>query len=228
MILKTDRGDAGRRIDLVLRRHLAGVGVATRTRIQDWIEAGHVSVNGAAVRRVSTRTAAGDVIAVAFPRRRRGGRWTSSRSHSTFFMRTITSWPWTSRPASCASHARAHERNADERAALARAPLARGPAAVARGTPGQAHVRHRPGSEDARDTRRAAARQDRQGLSGAGVRPVDSSSRRDRPAPGPRRIRPSPRRGVGISRRSERDASSSASRKSLLHTPAWACCAAGW
>ena len=67
MILKTDRGDAGRRIDLVLRRHLAGVGVATRTRIQDWIEAGHVSVNGAAVRRVSTRTAAGDVIAVALP-----------------------------------------------------------------------------------------------------------------------------------------------------------------
>ena len=67
MILKTDRGDAGRRIDLVLRRHLAGVGVATRTRIQDWIEAGHVSVNGAAVRRVSTRTAVGDVIAVALP-----------------------------------------------------------------------------------------------------------------------------------------------------------------
>src|SRR6185436_20285127 len=58
---------AGRRIDLVLRRHLAGVGVATRTRIQDWIEAGHVSVNGAAVRRVSTRTAVGDVIAVALP-----------------------------------------------------------------------------------------------------------------------------------------------------------------
>lgn len=67
VILKTDRGDAGRRIDLVLRRHLAGVGVATRTRIQDWIEAGHVSVNGAAVRRVSTRTAAGDVIAVSLP-----------------------------------------------------------------------------------------------------------------------------------------------------------------
>ena len=68
VILKTDSGRRGpARIDLVLRRHLAGVGVATRTRIQDWIEAGHVSVNGAAVRRVSTRTAAGDVIAVALP-----------------------------------------------------------------------------------------------------------------------------------------------------------------
>ena len=67
MILKTDRGDAGRRLDLVLRRHLAGVGAATRTRIQDWIETGHVKVNGAAVRRVSTRTAVGDVIAVALP-----------------------------------------------------------------------------------------------------------------------------------------------------------------
>jgi 23S rRNA pseudouridine1911/1915/1917 synthase len=67
MILKTDRGDAGRRLDLVLRRHLAGVGAATRTRIQDWIETGQVKVNGAAVRRVSTRTAVGDVIAVALP-----------------------------------------------------------------------------------------------------------------------------------------------------------------
>jgi 23S rRNA pseudouridine1911/1915/1917 synthase len=67
MIVTTDRGDAGRRLDLVLRRHLAGVGVATRTRIQNWIETGHVTVNGAAVRRVSRRTTAGDVIGVALP-----------------------------------------------------------------------------------------------------------------------------------------------------------------
>jgi 23S rRNA pseudouridine1911/1915/1917 synthase len=67
MILKADRGDAGQRLDLVLRRHLAGVGVASRTRIQDWIETGQVSVNGASVRRVSTRTAAGDLIAVILP-----------------------------------------------------------------------------------------------------------------------------------------------------------------
>jgi 23S rRNA pseudouridine1911/1915/1917 synthase len=67
MILTADRGDAGRRLDLVLRRHLAGVGAATRTRIQDWIEAGHVCVNGAAVRRASRRTATGDVIVVGPP-----------------------------------------------------------------------------------------------------------------------------------------------------------------
>jgi 23S rRNA pseudouridine1911/1915/1917 synthase len=67
MIVKADRGDAGRRLDLVLRRHLAGVGVATRTQIQGWIARGQVSINGAAVRRVSTRAAAGDVISVAGP-----------------------------------------------------------------------------------------------------------------------------------------------------------------
>jgi 23S rRNA pseudouridine1911/1915/1917 synthase len=67
MILKTDRGDAGRRIDLVLRRHLAGVGAATRTRIQEWIETGQVSVNGAAIHRVSRRILEGDSIDVRLP-----------------------------------------------------------------------------------------------------------------------------------------------------------------
>jgi 23S rRNA pseudouridine1911/1915/1917 synthase len=67
MILKTDRGDAGRRIDLVLRRHLAGFEAATRTRIQEWIEAGQVSVNGAAIHRVSRRVSAGDSIDVRLP-----------------------------------------------------------------------------------------------------------------------------------------------------------------
>ena len=66
-ILTADRGDAGQRLDLVLRRHLADVSVATRTRIQAWIEDGHVTVNGAAVRRASTRAAAGDVLTVALP-----------------------------------------------------------------------------------------------------------------------------------------------------------------
>jgi 23S rRNA pseudouridine1911/1915/1917 synthase len=66
-ILTADRGDSGRRLDLVLRRHLSDVAVATRTRIQAWIEEGHVTVNGAAVRRVSTRAAAGDVLSVSLP-----------------------------------------------------------------------------------------------------------------------------------------------------------------
>jgi 23S rRNA pseudouridine1911/1915/1917 synthase len=47
-----------------LRRHLADVTGATRTRLQSWIEAGQVSVNGATVCRPAARLAAGDEIAV--------------------------------------------------------------------------------------------------------------------------------------------------------------------
>jgi 23S rRNA pseudouridine1911/1915/1917 synthase len=61
----TDRGDAGRRLDLALRRHLNDVPHATRTRVQAWIEAGHVQINGTAVQRTSTRVAAGDVLSIA-------------------------------------------------------------------------------------------------------------------------------------------------------------------
>ncbi len=66
-ILTADRGDAGLRLDLVLRRHLTDVDAATRTHIQAWIENGHVTVNGTPVRRVSARAARGDVVAVALP-----------------------------------------------------------------------------------------------------------------------------------------------------------------
>ena len=66
-ILTADRGDAGRRLDLMLRRHLFGVDAASRTRVQAWIENGLVTVNGAPVRRVSARTALGDVVAVVLP-----------------------------------------------------------------------------------------------------------------------------------------------------------------
>jgi len=59
-----DRGDAGRRLDLVLRRHLADVDDATRTRVQTWIENGLVTVNGSVVRRVASRAAFGDRISV--------------------------------------------------------------------------------------------------------------------------------------------------------------------
>jgi 23S rRNA pseudouridine1911/1915/1917 synthase len=65
--LVTDRGDAGRRLDLVLRRHLTDLSRATRTRVQFWIEDGRVTVNGGVVRRVSTRVGAGDEVTVALP-----------------------------------------------------------------------------------------------------------------------------------------------------------------
>jgi 23S rRNA pseudouridine1911/1915/1917 synthase len=66
-IVIADRGDAGVRIDLVVRRHLADVDAATRTRVQAWIEAGKVTVNGVPVRRASARTALGDRVAIALP-----------------------------------------------------------------------------------------------------------------------------------------------------------------
>jgi 23S rRNA pseudouridine1911/1915/1917 synthase len=63
-----DRGDAGRRLDLVLRRHLTDIGQATRTRIQLWIENGHVAINGRSVHRVAARAALGDVVTIELPR----------------------------------------------------------------------------------------------------------------------------------------------------------------
>jgi 23S rRNA pseudouridine1911/1915/1917 synthase len=62
-----DRGDAGERLDLVLRRHLADIPSATRTRVQAWIRDGYVTVNGAPNRRVSVRAAAGDIVQVRLP-----------------------------------------------------------------------------------------------------------------------------------------------------------------
>jgi 23S rRNA pseudouridine1911/1915/1917 synthase len=62
-----DRGDAGVRIDRVLRRHLGDLDAATRTRVQAWIEDGRVTVNGAPVRRVSVRAALGDRVSIELP-----------------------------------------------------------------------------------------------------------------------------------------------------------------
>jgi 23S rRNA pseudouridine1911/1915/1917 synthase len=66
-IVTADRGDAGRRLDLVLRRHLADVDTATRARVQTWIADGKVTVNGRAVRRVARRAALGDVVTIVLP-----------------------------------------------------------------------------------------------------------------------------------------------------------------
>jgi 23S rRNA pseudouridine1911/1915/1917 synthase len=63
-IVTADRGDAGRRLDLVLRRHLADVDTATRARVQTWIANGQVTVNGRAVHRAAARAALGDVVTI--------------------------------------------------------------------------------------------------------------------------------------------------------------------
>ena len=65
--IEIDRGDVGQRLDHVLRRHLAGLDIATRTRVQAWIESGLVDVNGTAVRRVAARVAPGDLVEVVLP-----------------------------------------------------------------------------------------------------------------------------------------------------------------
>jgi len=62
--LTADRGDEGRRLDLVLRRHLTDVRAASRTTVQTWIADGRVAVNGLVIRRASRRAARGDVVTV--------------------------------------------------------------------------------------------------------------------------------------------------------------------
>ena len=64
-LLTADRGDAGERLDLVLRRHLTGLFGATRSRVQRWIAEGRVTVNGRPATRAAARVATGDAIALA-------------------------------------------------------------------------------------------------------------------------------------------------------------------
>lgn len=59
-----DRGDAGHRIDRVLLRRLADVPGLSRTRVQAWVEAGHVRVDGALVRKPSARVPPGATVVV--------------------------------------------------------------------------------------------------------------------------------------------------------------------
>lgn len=61
--IRADRGDAGKRLDHVLQRHLAGIEWASRTKIQRWIEDGVILVNG--VRRdPADRVAHGDEVTI--------------------------------------------------------------------------------------------------------------------------------------------------------------------
>ena len=55
-----DRGDIGLRLDLVLLRHLGHEPGVSRARIQKWITAGRVTVNGAPAPRIAWRVAEGD------------------------------------------------------------------------------------------------------------------------------------------------------------------------
>jgi len=65
-VVTLTRSDTGRRLDVVLTRHLADI-AASRTTVQRWIEGGLVHVNGGLVARVSARGTAGDAVAVALP-----------------------------------------------------------------------------------------------------------------------------------------------------------------
>ena len=62
--IATDRGDHGIRVDRVLLRHLRDERSVSRNRIQKWIEAGDVLVNGAPPPRAAWRVQAGDDLQV--------------------------------------------------------------------------------------------------------------------------------------------------------------------
>ena len=70
--IKLDRGDHGVRVDRVLLRHLRDERGVSRNRIQKWIDAGDVLVNGTVPSRAAWRVQAGDElrIRVAEPARR--------------------------------------------------------------------------------------------------------------------------------------------------------------
>jgi len=64
---RADRGDAGGRLDRALVRHFAGLPGLSRSRLQGWIEAGRVRVNGAVIRRPAGRLGLGDELEVELP-----------------------------------------------------------------------------------------------------------------------------------------------------------------
>ena len=66
-IVTADRGDRGRRLDLVLRRHMTDLRAVSRTSVQRWIAEGLVMVNGSVVTRAAARTSIGDVVRVSVP-----------------------------------------------------------------------------------------------------------------------------------------------------------------
>ncbi len=65
--IRADRGDAGERLDRVLLRHLNDLPEASRTKIQEWIESGCVSVGGRRPKKSSEKVKTGDEILVHLP-----------------------------------------------------------------------------------------------------------------------------------------------------------------
>jgi 23S rRNA pseudouridine1911/1915/1917 synthase len=65
--IRADRGDAGERLDRVLLRHLNDLPEASRTKIQEWIEGGYVSIGGKRPKKTSEKVKTGDEIEVRLP-----------------------------------------------------------------------------------------------------------------------------------------------------------------
>ncbi len=65
--IRADRGDQGRRLDHVLLRHLTDLPEASRTKIQEWIEGGWVSIGGKRPKKTSEKVKKGDLIEVVLP-----------------------------------------------------------------------------------------------------------------------------------------------------------------
>jgi 23S rRNA pseudouridine1911/1915/1917 synthase len=65
---RADRGDARtRRLDLAILRHLQDRPEISRARVQAWIDAGLVRVNGVAAAKAASRVGAGDSVEVPLP-----------------------------------------------------------------------------------------------------------------------------------------------------------------
>lgn len=67
---RTDRDDAAQRLDRLVVQRLADIPGLSRVRIQEWIGAGRVRVDGVAVTRPSIRPAVGAEVEVLFPNAR--------------------------------------------------------------------------------------------------------------------------------------------------------------
>jgi 23S rRNA pseudouridine1911/1915/1917 synthase len=65
--IRADRGDTGERLDRVLLRHLNDLPEASRTKIQEWIEGGLVSVNGRRPGKSSEKVKDKDEISIVLP-----------------------------------------------------------------------------------------------------------------------------------------------------------------
>jgi len=63
-VIGLDRGDHGVRVDRVLLRHMRDAKGVSRNRIQKWIDAGDVLINGGAPPRAAWRVQAGDELRV--------------------------------------------------------------------------------------------------------------------------------------------------------------------